>query len=71
MKVHISTCKARTSIEYLRSPSHRLLNARDFMVRVPKLILWQNEYLRGWVRGYGGVGLWEAGPGCACCEDYD
>ena len=23
--------------------------------------------------GYGGVGLWEAGPGpgCACCEDYD
>ena len=27
--------------------------------------------VRGWVRGYGGVGLWEAGPGCACCEDYD
>ena len=24
--------------------------------------------VRGWVRGYGGVGLWEAGPGCACCE---
>ena len=21
--------------------------------------------------GYGGVGLWEEGPGCACCEDYD
>ena len=18
-----------------------------------------------------GVGLWEEGPGCACCEDYD
>ena len=27
--------------------------------------------VRGWVRGYDGVGLWEAGPGCACCEDYD
>ena len=27
--------------------------------------------VRGWVRGYGGVGLWEEGPGCACCEDYD
>ena len=27
--------------------------------------------VHGWVRGYGGVGLWEAGPGCACCEDYD
>jgi hypothetical protein len=27
--------------------------------------------VRGRVRGYGGVGLWEAGPGCACCEDYD
>ena len=27
--------------------------------------------VRGWVHGYGGVGLWEAGPGCACCEDYD
>ena len=27
--------------------------------------------VRGWVRGYGDVGLWEAGPGCACCEDYD
>ena len=27
--------------------------------------------VRGWVRGYGGVGLWEAGPECACCEDYD
>ena len=26
--------------------------------------------VRGRVRGYGGVGLWEAGPGCACCEDY-
>ncbi len=25
----------------------------------------------GWVRGYDGVGLWEAGPGCACCADYD
>ena len=27
--------------------------------------------VRGWVRGYGGVGLWEEGPGCAYCEDYD
>ena len=27
--------------------------------------------VRGWVRGYEGVGLWEAGPGYACCEDYD
>ena len=27
--------------------------------------------VRGRVRGYGGVGLWEEGPGCACCEDYD
>ena len=27
--------------------------------------------VRGRVRGYGGVGLWEAGPGCACCENYD
>ena len=27
--------------------------------------------VRGRVRGYGGVGLWEAGPGCARCEDYD
>ena len=27
--------------------------------------------VRGWVRGYGGVGLWEASPGCACCEDFD
>ena len=24
--------------------------------------------VRGWVRGYDGVGLWEAGPGCVCCE---
>ena len=23
------------------------------------------EGVRGWVHGYGGVGLWEAGPGCA------
>ena len=27
--------------------------------------------VRGWVRGYEGTGLWEAGPGCPCCEDYD
>ena len=27
--------------------------------------------VRGWVRGFGGVGLWAAGPGCECCEDYD
>jgi hypothetical protein len=27
--------------------------------------------VRGWVRGYDGVGLWEAGPGCTCCDAYD
>ena len=27
--------------------------------------------VRGWVHGYGGVGLWKEGPGCAYCEDYD
>ena len=27
--------------------------------------------VHGWVRGYGGTGLWEAGPGCVCCEDHD
>ena len=27
--------------------------------------------VHGWVRGYGGDGFWETGPGCGCCEDYD
>ena len=27
--------------------------------------------VHGWVRGYGGIGLWKEGPGCAYCEDYD
>ena len=62
------------------------LRARDFptervLSRTPLIIrtVDQNQRLsipppggvRGWVRGYGGVGLWKEGPGCAYCEDYD